>query len=116
MTFYSLLAILILATILISLTVGVPWALARNMKRGAQYRDELDQQVRRLRLSKMLDYLGIDRARYLHDQPAVQIHEHMRRCAACESTDVCDQTIETPGREGADISFCPNADSLTRTP
>jgi hypothetical protein len=116
MTLYSLLAVLLLASLLVALMVGVPFALVRNMARGAQYREELDRQVRGLRLSKMLEYLGIDRRRYLHGQPAVQIHEHMRRCAACESTDLCDEIIETPGREGADISFCPNADSLTKMP
>jgi len=116
MTLYSLLAILILAMVLTALTVGVPFALFRNMARGAEFREELDRQVRRLRLSKMLDYLGIDRARYLHGQPTVQIREHLRRCEGCETTDICDQIIETPGREGTDVGFCPNADSLTKMP
>ena len=116
MNLYSLLAVVALASVLAALTVGVPLALLRNMARGAQFREDLDQQVRRLRLSKMLEYLGIDRRRYLHDQPVVQIREHIHRCEACETTDVCDQIIETPGREGADIGFCPNAESLTKMP
>ncbi len=116
MTLYSLLAVLALAILIAVLIVGLPFALLRNMAQGAQFRRDLDQRVRGLRLSKMLDYLGIDRERYLHQEPVVNIHGHMRRCADCEATDACDQVIGTPGAEESSIDFCPNADSLTKTP
>jgi hypothetical protein len=116
MTLYSLLGVLVLSMLLFALAVGLPFAVLRNMARGEAYRRDLDVQVSRLRLSKMLDYLGIDHARYLHKQPVADIHAHMRRCAACETTDVCDRTIAEPARNDASIDFCPNADSLTKTP
>jgi len=116
MTILSLLGVTVLSILLLLLVVALPFAMLRNMARGEALREELASQVSRLRLSKMLAYLGIDRSRYLHRQRVVDIREHMRRCAACETTDTCDQTIEVPGRENADIGFCPNAESLTRTP
>ncbi|MGD2082171.1 MAG: DUF6455 family protein [Chromatiales bacterium] len=116
MTLYSLLGVLVLAALVFALAVGLPFAVLRNMARGEAYRRDLDSQVSRLRLSKMLDFLGIDHARYLHRVPVADIHAHMRRCDACETTDICDRTIAEPARRDASVEFCPNADSLTRTP
>ena len=116
MTLYSLTGVLVLAVLLLVLSVALPFAVLRNLGRGEAYRRDLAVKVGRLRLSKMLDYLGIDRNRYLHRQPVAEIHAHMRRCDACESTDACDRTIAEPARRDAGIGFCPNADSLTRTP
>jgi hypothetical protein len=116
MTLYSLLGVLVLAAALLALAVGLPFAVLRNMGRGEAYRRDLAAQVSRLRLSKMLDHLGLERERYLHRQRVADIHTHMRRCEACEATDTCDRTIAEPGRKDADLGFCPNASSLSRTP
>jgi len=115
MTLYSLLGVLVLAVLLLALALGLSFAVLRNMGRGEAYRRDLAMQLSRLRLSKMLDHLGLERERYLHRQRVVHIDAHMRRCEACEATDACDRTIAEPGREGADLGFCPNASSLRRT-
>jgi hypothetical protein len=116
MTILSLLGIVALSILLILLTMALPFALLRNLARGNLLREELAEQVSRLRLSKMLQYLRIEPARYLHERRIVDIRRHMQRCQACKSTETCDRTIETPGRENADIGFCPNAASLTHAP
>ncbi|MGB1110396.1 MAG: DUF6455 family protein, partial [Gammaproteobacteria bacterium] len=55
--------------------------------------------------------VGIDINEYLHQEPTKEVKNHMRTCASCIQTDLCDQNLDD-GKEPADTSYCPNDDYL----
>lgn len=111
----SLLGTLVLAALVLGLVVMMPIAIGRNLVRGHAYRNRLDSELSGLRLSKMLGFLGIDKASYLHRQASVEIREHMEKCDTCEDKGLCDETlVREHATPEVDLSFCANIDSLQK--
>ncbi|MEJ2308481.1 MAG: DUF6455 family protein [Gammaproteobacteria bacterium] len=109
----SLLGTLLLAALVMGVVVMMPIAIGRNLVRGHAYRNRLDNELSGLRLSKMLRFLGIDKAAYLHRQPSVEIREHMEKCDSCGDKALCDDTLAGNNTTAeVDLSFCANIDSL----
>ena len=77
----------------------------RALNAGRQY-------IKTLRLSKMLEYLGVDLTDYLRKVPASDVEQHVSRCKKCEYTEICDACLRD-GRQVANMHFCPNYQSLT---
>jgi len=88
---------------------GRLWRLARRKK---DY-NRLKWRLRRLRLSKMLAYLGVDLDTYVRAVPARDLAAEMRKCAQCRACAVCDACVRD-GKLVVDMHFCPVYQSLTR--
>ena len=78
----SLVTILMLGLLLAIFIVWLMVAIIFNTRAGMKYRQQLAEQLARLRLGKMLTALGIDTDSYLSIERTVDIHEQMERCTA----------------------------------
>ncbi len=85
------------------------WRVARREK---DY-NRLKWRLRRLRLSKMLDYLGADVETYIRAVPVQELDVEMRKCAQCRACALCDACVRD-GKLVVDMHFCPVYRSLTR--
>ncbi|UCE88338.1 MAG: hypothetical protein JSW10_08225 [Pseudomonadota bacterium] len=74
-------------------------------------RTVLLQRVRRLRLAKMVEHLGVDLGEYIARMPRAAIARHIQNCRRCSDVDTCD-AIFRDGRRISDMHFCPNYGSL----
>ena len=109
----SLIITVLLAGLMLYLLVRLPLAILGNLRAGHRFREGLAQALDELRLARMLKYLGIDSAAYLHKEQALDIQKHMERCDGCDSKSRCDQVLEeaaTPDVES--LGFCANIDDL----
>jgi len=109
----SLIITLLLAALMLYLLVRLPLAILGNLRDGHRFREGLAHALDELRLARMLKYLGIDAATYLHRENAVDIQKQMERCDACDAKDQCDQMLEeSPTPEVDSLGFCANIDDL----
>ena len=67
--------------------------------------------VRRYRLSKMLQFIGLKLEDYVKFIPEYQIKKHIVRCRRCPNIATCDLCLHD-GRFVQDMHFCPNYKSL----
>lgn len=100
---YMLLAVAVVAA------GGQVWRLARREKDYSR----LKWRLRRLRLSKMLDYVGADMDTYVRAVPARDLDAEIRKCAQCRACAICDACVRD-GKLVVDMHFCPVYRSLTR--
>ncbi len=99
------------------LFLGPLWiarAAHRSQTRGRHFRRDLLEQIRPLRLHRMLRHRGIDLARYLHGERVLDIRRNIENCRRCESLAECDTVLESTGPAVSDFSFCPNCEHLAR--
>ena len=68
--------------------------------------------VKRLRLHKMLAFLGINQDEYLRAVPPADINQQIHRCSHCKELDICDSCLRD-GKSIVNMNFCPNHKSLT---
>lgn len=88
------------------------WAIYRNMSHGQNYRAALLKKLSSLRLRRMIDSLGLDADRYLHSLPVTDLEQRMHHCGQCPEQPQCDERLAEGRNRIADVSFCPNLDSL----
>jgi hypothetical protein len=110
----SLATILMLGLLLAIFIVRLLVAIIFNTRAGMKYRQQLAEQLARLRLGKMLTTLGIDTDSYLSIERAVDIHEQMERCTACTNTGECDAQLAAGAVDTGNIDFCNNEASLQK--
>lgn len=90
--------------------VGIhAWRIADREK----YYARLKGRLCRLRLSKMLTYLGADVDTYVHTVPIQELDVEMQHCAGCAMVKTCDACLRD-GRRIVDMNFCPVYRSVTR--
>ena len=103
----------VLAVMLLMLVIRLPLAIAGNLHAGHRFRKSMAMALDELRLARMLGFLGIDRDKYLHEQSALNIKQHMQRCGDCDAKDTCDQVLEKDQPvETEQLGFCANIDDL----
>ena len=113
MDIVSLVITFVLAGLMLYLLVRLPLAILGNLRAGHRFREGLAGALEELRLSRMLKYLGIDQAEYLHKRQALEIRQHMERCNACDAKSRCDQVLEKDTAVETDaLGFCANIDDL----
>jgi hypothetical protein len=113
MDFVSIAITLMLVALVLLLVLRLPMAIAGNLKAGHKFRQSMSMALEELRLARMLRFLGIDKDRYLHQQPASDIAQQMKRCNDCDAKDECDQTLkEQPSANVDSLGFCANIDDL----
>ena len=104
-----------LAALMLYLIVRLPLAIMRNLRAGHRFRQGLSNALDKRRLARMLQYLGIDKARYLHKEQGLEIQRQMERCDDCDAKDRCDDVLEDQQSADVDaLGFCANIDDLTK--
>ena len=97
------------------LVCGVAVVVAKavlSAKKNEQAHEMLVSRVMRLRLYKMLKFLGANPDEYLRAVPAADVNQQIHRCAHCNEPEICDGFLRD-GKRVADMDFCPNHKSLT---
>ena len=84
-----------------------------NLVKGRRFHEDLEKTFDDLRLSTMLQRLGIDKYRYIRINRVVDIERHMDNCANCQHTETCDEKLAAAadGNVSLDIDnidFCNN--------
>lgn len=109
----SLIITVLLAGLMLYLLVRLPLAILGNLRAGHRFREGLAHALDELRLARMLKYLGIDSATYLHKEQALDIQKQMERCDSCDSKSRCDQVLEEAAAPDVEsLGFCANIDDL----
>lgn len=109
----SLIITLLLALLMLYLIVRLPLAILGNLRSGLRFRESLANSLDDLRLARMLKFLGIDKARYLHKEQALEIQQQMERCDGCGAKAQCDEMLESDQPANVDaLGFCANIDDL----
>ena len=85
--------------------------IALMSKNRAHAHDVLLKRVMRLRLYKMLKFLGVNQDEYLRAVPAADINQQIHRCTHCKALDICDSCLRD-GKRIVNMKFCPNHTSL----
>lgn len=119
MDIVSFLITFVLAALMLYLIVRLPLAIMGNLRAGHRFREGLANALEELRLARMLKYLGIDKATYLHKEQGLEIQQHMERCDDCDAKDRCDDILESQAPVDVEaLDFCANIDDLKnmRTP
>jgi len=101
-----------LLLLLIWFLLQLSYTILINLINGRKFHHALLQDFNKLRLSKMLAALGINKAEYIHQTNLNDIHKHMKSCSACENTDECDDKLSKPDLEANKIGFCNNEAEL----
>lgn len=83
----------------------------RNRKQKKHAHEALAKRVKRMRLYKMLQFLGVDQDKFLDVIPGSDIDLLIERCSACDTADICDRYLRD-GYRVSGMSFCPNYRSL----
>ena len=78
-----------------------------------KYYVRLKRRLGRLRMFKMLNYLGADVDAYVHAVPASELDVEMHRCARCTAVVTCDACLRD-GKMMIDMNFCPVYRSVIR--
>lgn len=109
----SLVITFLLAGLMLLLVVRLPLAILSNLRAGHRFREGLTAALEELRLARMLTYLGIDRASYLHREQALKIQKHMEKCDRCDAKGRCDEVLEQNAPADVDaLGFCANIEDL----
>ncbi len=88
------------------------FTILRNLIHGRRFHQALADEFNQLRLSRMLTALGIDKARYIHRTPVLEIQRQMQHCRECHNTGECDIRLENDDIEPGQIDFCNNQTAL----
>jgi hypothetical protein len=102
--------LLVLMTVVFLVRLVV--VIGANLKNGRFYRQALARRMQQLRLSKMLQALGIDLNEYLAGQDVNAIHRQMENCSRCENTRDCDEQLASEAVTAEQIGFCNNEQEL----
>lgn len=88
------------------------YTIAINLINGKKFHHSLEQEFNKLRLSRMLNALGINKAAYIYQTSVKDIHQQMSSCSDCGNTDACDEKLSTTDVDASEIEFCNNEAKL----
>ena len=83
-----------------------------NVLTGQSFHDSLMSQISNIRMGKMMDALGINKEKYIHQESVLDITHHIDTCTACNKTVRCDEQLDSNDIEVENISFCENENSM----
>ena len=112
MSYFSYLIFITIGITFLILAVFFVLLISKNMRQGMEVRRSIAARVESLRMSKMLRALGLDLSRYLYTVPLHKINDSMNKCEACQTTEVCDDKLQSGHIEPDQIGFCPNHECL----
>lgn len=114
MTILSFILLTLMGSAMLLLAFSFALLVKRNIQQGTLVREQLAKRVESLRMSKMLKALGLDFQGYLYRVPLSKINSSMKNCENCATTDQCDDMLQQPQIDPAQIDFCPNQACLTQ--
>lgn len=102
----------VLALLLANFIFRLIYTISTNVINGRKFHLALEQEFNKLRLSKMLSALGINKTAYIYQTKVKDIHQQMKSCSSCENTDECDEELSTPNVDITKLKFCKNEAEL----
>lgn len=111
----DIVTLIVSAALLLFLSVfllRLSYTIFMNLKNGRKFHHSLSEQFDKLRLSSMLEALGINKTGYIYQTRVKDIQRHMSNCEACENTDACDEKLASPDFNVSEIDFCNNEAEL----
>ena len=84
----------------------------KNVLTGQSFHDSLIAQISNIRMGRMMDALGINKEKYVHQESVLDITHHIDTCDACDNTDQCDEKLDSDSIRVEDIKFCGNESSM----
>ena len=88
------------------------YVIVSNLIKGRKFHQALEKEFDRLRLSRMLTALGINKSQYIHTTNVSTIKQQMNSCQQCDNTSECDTKLAAGKIEVDAIDFCNNEESL----
>ena len=77
------------------------------------YRRELTERAKALRIHRMLERLGVSLPGYIKRTPSIDVEKHLVNCGCCPDTDACDDYLKGSKEKEPD-AFCPNFQELQK--
>jgi len=108
----SLISFVAFLVLLLSTLIGLANAIHRNHLSADVFRHALHEQIKQLRLHKMLQLHQIDQHRFLQTESIRKIEHIIHNCTHCPSKHTCDHTLAHPAHTQT-VDFCPNHVDLT---
>ena len=93
--------------------VGMCFGMRGCVQELREYRRELTERAKALRIHKMLDRLGISLPGYVKRTPSIDVEKHLVKCRCCPDTDACDDYLDH-GKNTDPDTFCPNFQELRK--
>jgi hypothetical protein len=112
MDIFSLIVSSALGLFLIYFIVRLSYVIMVNLINGRKFHQSLEHEFDKLRLSRMLGALGINKTAYIYQTNVNDIRQQMESCASCKNTDVCDEKLSGEELSTDDIAFCNNEKDL----
>lgn len=91
--------------------IGLFRSITKSSQQGENFYQNLLEQIKQLRMHKMLQVLGVDEKEYTRGNQVNEIEMHMNRCQECGNTEQCDAELESGEIKHAD-QYCPNNEDL----
>ena len=105
-------SLMILAIILLLMLIFTLYKLFSNISfLRARHRDQI-RRVKNLKLSRMLEHLGIPFKHYLHKTSELDKERHIWACEHCPHPDKCERMFK--GEDLDPLHFCPNYRELKK--
>ena len=105
----DMILLFVLGSIFMIMLIAVVYVCCYNRR----CRRNVIERIKALRIDKMLNHVGIKRARYLRKAGPLTIEKHLLVCKHCGTTDICDECLEQ-GKDIPENSFCRNYRELIR--
>ena len=112
MDIFSLVISSALGLSLVYFIARLSYVIVINLINGRKFHQSLEHEFDKLRLSRMLAALGINKTAYIYQTNVNDIKQHMESCASCKNTDVCDEKLTGEELSTDDIAFCNNEKDL----
>ncbi len=93
--------------------LGMCFGMCGCLRQLRDYRRELTERAKSLRMHRMLNRLGVSLPGYVKRTPTIDVEKHLVRCGCCPDTDACDDYLER-GRNMDPDTFCPNFQDLQK--
>ena len=115
MTIIQALIVVFFILLAIFIGIGLFRSIMHSSQQGVDFRENLLNRVKSVRMHKMLGALGIDEKQYTHSHRVNDIEKHINRCRQCANTEQCDSELESGVVKQAE-QYCPNNSDLLDTP
>lgn len=101
-----------LALLLSIFILRLTYTILHNLIDGHKFHLSLEREFEKLRLSKMLSALGINKTTYIYQNRVGDIQQQMANCRTCTNTEICDEKVANDLLTIDEIAFCNNETRL----
>ena len=94
--------------------IGLFRSIMKSSRQGETFYQNLLERIKKLRMHRMLQALGVNEKDYALAHPVSEIEMHMNRCQQCSNTKICDSELAQGEVKQAE-QYCPNNKDLLQT-